>query len=190
MQALREALAPNLYRFVSMGSLMRECARRSGFDTIEAFVKHRLDNPGLGIDRRIDAMGNAFGLANYGVLESRLGYVLWPGAFQVRLVCPIEVRAARRAKQTGVSVQEAERLILQRDEDDTQLYQGLYGPGIIWTEDRFDQVVDTSLLTPGQIAQEILDQHGLWKERLGSKAIVKGVSQPQFGVDFDTLWVA
>lgn len=132
--------------------------------TIEAFVRYCHDNPHLNIDREMDTFLNQLGATDYGVLESRLGHVLWRQAYQVRLVCDKHVCAARRAKQVGIAEDAALRLISERDQNDLARYEALYGPGVLWSDEKFHLVLDTERLTAAEVAEAIVTNHKDWKE--------------------------
>ncbi len=148
-------------RFVSGGALMRVKAQQHGMD-IEAFSQYNRSNPEKGIDLWLDQQLAALASQNFHVLESRLAHMLSPAACRIKLICPIEVRASRRAEQLKLPVEKVLRMIQDRDADDNTRYRNLY-PGCIWPDHEFDAVVNTEENSPEQVVAEILETHKSWK---------------------------
>lgn len=189
MKALKTRLPENLYRFVSVGTIMRQLAEQTGL-SIEDFVKHRMANPSLKIDMEIDKIVNILGLTDFGVLESRLGFRLWPMAYQVRLICPLEFRASRRAKQVDITTVEARTKIIERDDGDRLLYEGLYGPQVLWDDEdsRFHLVIDTSTMEVEEVADAILKGHKSWKTKLDPSSLPQTPIWAKGAINFDEFY--
>ena len=162
------------YRFVSGGALMRARQKDLGFETIEEFSAYNAMHPEDGHDMWCDKTIATFGLHDMVVCESRLSHVFMPYAFKILLVCPLHIRARRRAgKKRDLGKTMLDMFI--RDVNDTSRYADLY-PGCLWPESDFDIVLDTSVWKPRQILKRIMLHHREWVEMLKSKAMIENIS--------------
>ena len=159
---------PSIYRFISGGGIMRQFARDNKM-RMEQFRAHLLKSGNESYDRRVDGMQEQFGLQNFTVTESRLAHYFIPFAYHILLICPLEVRAERRAKDKGLSVEMIAEEIAQRDHDDEECYRRLYGDSCIWSPEKFDLVIDTHINKPPSVVTNILEGHARWKEKTVSK---------------------
>ncbi len=156
----------NSKNFISGGQIMREIAMSLGM-TIEEFAKYNRYHPDCDYDKLCDDKIREYGSRNHTIIEGRLPHVFVPNGFHVRLVCPIMVRAERRARDLGESttvVAEFEK-IKERDDNDETRYARLYD-GVLWPYKDFDLVLDTSSYSPEEIVGNILQAHEKWVETL------------------------
>lgn len=152
------------WRYVSAGSMMREFASREG-KTIEAFVEACRDGTldGEHYDQMLHNRMREFARQNNTVLEGRLAHLYAPLAFHVLITCPLDVRAARRKRDTEhVSMAEMMRRIMDRDAADEARLNRMY-PGWQWPEESFDFVFDTSVpVIHDSVGAAIVDAHSAW----------------------------
>jgi cytidylate kinase len=171
IKALQQRLGPNLWRFVSAGAIMRGFAADLGL-TIEEFAEYNRENPTDRYDEDCDAAMAAYAKQNHTMLEGRLPHVFAPHSYRVLLVCPLPVRADRRhADEPAASLTQVMERIRKRDEDDHARYQKLY-PGYFWPHQDFDLVLDTSVLTPAEVADEILSGNRKWQKKVHASPAV------------------
>ena len=108
----------------SMGDIFRELAKEKGVP-LEEFSKTRNENFDVMLDKKtleLSKKGNV-------VLIGRLtGWVSGGNAdVKVWVDCDERVRVERVAKREGISVEEAEKKISERDSADAKRYRELYG---------------------------------------------------------------
>lgn len=175
------------YRYVSGGDMMRLLAAKQGLG-IEDFCIYRAEHPEEGIDRKVDAMLNAFATQDFGIFEGRLVHVLCPGAFKVLLTCDLDVRAQRKGLQLHKASTSIKVQLEERDRVDTEIYISLYGPGCIWGPSQFDLVIDTAVLDEKQTFDAVVQAHDTWRKRLEEDGLlVEGLTYELFGVNTSTL---
>lgn len=146
-------------RSVSGGGLMRLRAKSCGL-TIEELAAAGATGD-YSHDKWLDTQLAQFGVQNNTVMESRLAHLWMPMAFKVKLVCPLDVRAERRASQLSKPVHVVKREIEERDDNDNTRYGSLY-PGCLWHYEVFDLVVSTAERTPPEAVGDIIKAHQRW----------------------------
>lgn len=144
-------------RLVSGGSMFREEAKRRGLSLEEL---SRLAEEDDSIDRALDATLVKEMRRGEAVVDSRLAgwlaTVAGIGAFKVYLRAPLEVRAERVAWRDGIPVEEAKRLISERERSELSRYWAYYRADPT-REEIYDLVVDTSDLSPEEVLERILE---------------------------------
>jgi len=173
VKSLHDQLSP-LWRIVSAGDIMRGYAAEKNM-TIEDFAASNRANPAQGYDHRCDADIVSYCKQNHTVTEGRLPHFFAPNAFHVLLTCPTRVCAERRKSDPmykHLSVEEIERLIIRRDEDDRARFEQLY-PGCMWNENdnRFDRVFTTEFISAVSIASNIVICHKAWLKGLDESEV-------------------
>ncbi len=151
-------------RFISMGKVMREIGELHGFKTIEEFTDYILEHPDMGFDEMIDTEQALYGSQNHTVIESRLAHAFCPHFYHVVLLCPSRIRAERRQgdeKYKDLSIDEIERQICKRDQNDRTRYERMY-PGSLWVPEDFDQIIYTDKTTKEEVPQLIIKGHKDW----------------------------
>lgn len=108
------------------------------------FLEERLRNPDF--DREVDQQ--LMELAEKGdvVIDSWVLPWLYRGGFNIWLKASMDVRAERVARRSGVSVEEARRILERRDKESSELYQRIYGINLGKDYEPFHLVLDTSSL--------------------------------------------
>ncbi len=159
---LHERLGLSPWRWVNAGAIMRMFAGELHM-TIEEFTVYNSTHLAEKFDERCDDMIRTFGEHDYVIFEGRLVHHFAPYAFHVRLVCNPRVRAERRARDMpGATVDDVLRKILARDELNRVRYEKIYGRDVLWTDNQFDLVLDTGVLSPDEIAVKIIEGHKKW----------------------------
>lgn len=159
---LHEILGYAPWRWVNAGAIMRLFADELHM-TIEEFATYSNTHLEEKFDERCDQMVAHFGEHDYVISEGRLAHYFLPHAFHVRLVCDPKVRAERRSHDMpGVPLDDVYKLIVERDRLNTERYIKIYGPDVLWPNEKFDLVLDTGIDTPDVIARKILDGHAEW----------------------------
>jgi cytidylate kinase len=159
---LHQHLGISPWRWVNAGAIMRIFARELGM-TIEEFAVYNSSHLEEKFDERCDDMIKKFGEHDYVIFEGRLVHHFAPDAFHVRLVCDPHVRAERRAKDVpGITVDEVFQKIINRDKMNRERYEKIYGAKVLWSDNRFDLVLDTGVLSPDEIAMKIIESHKKW----------------------------
>jgi cytidylate kinase len=158
---LHQILGYTPWRWVNAGAIMRIFAKERGM-TIEEFAAYMNEHTEEKYDERCDRMIEHFGEHDYVIFEGRLVHFFAPQAFHVRLVCDPRVRAERRAKDAGLSVQDMYEKIVERDRRNAERYLQVYGSDCLWPDEKFDLVLDTGVLSPDTIAERILSGHAEW----------------------------
>jgi cytidylate kinase len=168
-KCLHTLLGISPWRWVNAGAIMRIFAKEVGL-TIEEFAEYIPKHLDEKYDDKCDDMIRHFGEQDYVIFEGRLVHHFAPGAFHVRLVCDPHIRATRRASDgTHGTVDEAYQKIVDRDEMNRQRYEKLYGSEVLWSDDTFDLVLDTGVLTPDDIAHKIVEGHKEWVTQHSNK---------------------
>jgi predicted cytidylate kinase len=142
------------WRIVSTGARFREYCASKGIDPQE--ISHLDDDFHRQAD---DHMLTLLTEGSHIIAEARLvGYLAReiPDALRVFCECPLDVRAARfLEREPGFTPEEARRRVAERDDADTQKFLRLYG--IDYHHPSYYQcIVDTHVLAPDRVAEEIL----------------------------------
>ena len=149
-------------RYVSIGELFRSIAKSKGLELVEA---HRLAEVDPSLDLEVDAKAYEEALKGGVVVDGHLaGWLLSRVAdLKLFLTAPLEVRAERVAKRDGLSLDEALKQVLEREESNRRRYLELYS---IDTSDLscFDLVVNTSKWSREELGELIV---GLVASALG-----------------------
>ena len=137
------------------GAVFRAMARERGMSLAE-FGLYATDHPD--VDTELDARLAARARAGGVLIESRLaGWIAHNEgltAVTVYLTCPPEVRAGRVADREGLSVSRALADNAERERVERTRYLALYGLDI-HDLSIYDLVLDSSALTPDQLADRI-----------------------------------
>lgn len=142
---------------VVSGNIFRQMAKESSM-TLADFGKMCEADPLA--DRKLDQrMVDIARERDNIVLEGRLtAYMLTRNgipALRVLMDADLDVRAARVAEREGGAAQQRKAEIVTREECEAKRYLAFYGIDI---HDRkvYDLVIDTTYLTPGQVAERII----------------------------------
>jgi len=159
----RLAEALNL-RYISGGDGLKMLAVERGYkpggeewwETEEGFkfLQERLRNPDFDkeVDRKLLELAERGGV----VIDSWVLPWLYKGGFNIWLKAKPEVRAKRLSKRSGVSFDEALRMLEKRDRESTELYEKLYGIKLGKDFEPFHLVLDTSNLDAEAVFKIVL----------------------------------
>ena len=146
------------YEYVYTGKIQREIAERYRMSTLEL---NRYAETHPEIDEEIDATFKALRDAARLIVDSRLAWFFIPNSFKAYLTVDIEVAADRisndrqRKNERYVSKEDAIRDIMARKISENKRYLELYGADCS-DMSNFDLVVDTSQMTPEEVAEKIV----------------------------------
>ncbi len=131
------------YKYLSTGDIFfRKKAAELGITLLE-IDKRAIKDPS--IDRECDEEMKKFGRENGDfVIESRLAWFFIPDSFKVKLFCDLEVRTKRLAARDGISFNQAQRHIQEREATYSERYQKYYGLEDIEADKNFDLVIDST----------------------------------------------
>ena len=164
---LMERLNYSVYR---NGDYFRKLAKESGMDvtTFNEYVKGHPE-----IDRQIENSASEYAKEHDDfIIDARLGWYAVPQSFKVYLKVDINVAAKRvfedEARRTTErkfdTVEEQKKDIEKRYKLENERYLELYG---VRKEDEsnYDLVLDTTNLTPNQVADVIEKEYRKWLEK-------------------------
>ena len=122
-------------KYYSGGDALKAIASEMGYKTLEKgwwettegmnFLKKRLEN--LELDKLIDRKMLEWGREGNVVLDSWTMPWLLKEGFKIWLEASEHVRAQRIAKRDGISIEEALRLMRERESKTKEIYEKLYG---------------------------------------------------------------
>ena len=159
------------YDSYSAGDFMRNIAVDRG---ISLEKLHDLAKKNPKIDEDIDDQTRAIKDQEDFILDSRIGFHFLPEAFTVFVDCPEEISAQRivnnahqetgRAGQTVGSLEEEITKLKKRQQDNLERYQEYYQIENYIDPKHFNLVVDTSVIGPEEVRDQILEAY---REHLG-----------------------
>jgi CMP/dCMP kinase len=144
--------------YMSTGSIQREIAAKLGITTLELNKRAETDPS---IDQQVDAHTQALGNSGRAVLvDSRLAWRFLPRSLKVFLVCPPSVAAVRvfqqqRANESYASKEQAIAALIARYDSEKARFAKYYGANLANLRN-YDLVIDTSLATPQQICDAVV----------------------------------
>ena len=153
------------YDYIYTGEILRRMAEKYGMSVTE-LNKYAETHPE--IDEEVDSTFRSLSDASDLVVDSRLAWFFLPRSFKIYLKTDLRISAQRiigdrnRKSEHYLSVEEAMSQIAERKKSENKRYKDLYGADCS-DLDQYDLVVDTSFLTPGQVAEVILDAYRKWK---------------------------
>ena len=162
---LAKRLAESLnLRYVSGGDGLKMLAVERGYrpggrewwETEDGmrFLEERMRNPEF--DKLVDQKLIELAKAGDVVIDSWVLPWLYRGGFNIWLKARTEVRAERMARRSGISVEEARRLLEKRDSESIELYKKLYGIEVGRDFEPFHLVLDTSDLDESAVYRIVL----------------------------------
>ena len=160
---LKEHLGYEIYR---NGQYVRKLATEKGMSIVE-FQVYLNEHPEL--DREIENSATEYANNHDNlIVDAKLGWFAIPSSFKVYLKVDIDV-AVKRAYEDSTrkdtepfkSIEEAKEKILYRHNEETKRWVEEYGVDRD-NMSNYDLVVDTSNLTPEQVAKKILDEYEKW----------------------------
>lgn len=131
-------------RHVSAGILFREAASERGLSLLDFTYKAEEDES---VDRYIDEAVRREAEKGGVVLDGQLS--AWiageKASLKIYSTAPLEVRVKRIAERDGISLQEAEKITVEREEREKARYFKIYKIGVNDLS-IYDMIVDTTLL--------------------------------------------
>ncbi|MEM4020818.1 MAG: cytidylate kinase family protein [Nitrososphaerota archaeon] len=106
------------------------------------FLEERMRNPDF--DREVDQQLVELAEKGNVVIDSWVLPWLYKGGFNIWLKASLEVRARRVSRRSGVSFEEALRILEKRDRESSELYQRIYGIALGRDFEPFHLILDTS----------------------------------------------
>ena len=157
---LRERLN---YEYVYTGKIQRMIAERYNMTTME-LNKYSETHPE--IDEEIDSTFKSLNNSSHLIVDSRMAWFFIPKSFKVYLKTDLMVAINRissdsqRINESYSSQEEAANMITARKESENKRYMELYGADSSDLS-HFDLVIDTSYMTPEQVAESIMTGYDL-----------------------------
>ena len=151
------------YDYVYTGKIQRMIADRYNMSTAE-LNKYAETHPE--IDAEIDSTFQSLNRSTRLIVDSRMAWFFLPHSFKVYLKTDLPVAIdriygdSRRINENYASKEEAAALITARKESENKRYMELYGADCTDLAN-FDLVIDTSLLTPEQVVEQIIINYEL-----------------------------
>jgi CMP/dCMP kinase len=145
------------YKFISMGDLYKQAATEAGL-TVNEFLEQNKNNPAF--DKHFDEEQKKLGQDENIVLDSRLGFHLFPQAFKIYIdvdpsAAAHRVYEAHRNNDKYLSYEDAFAHVQLRKAQEVENYGKHYGVQV-HDISNFDLVINSSTLTPQEVVEEIL----------------------------------
>ena len=146
-------------KYYSGGDALKAIASEMGYKTLEKgwwetaegmnFLKKRLEN--LELDKLIDRKMLEWGRGGNVVLDSWTMPWLLKEGFKIWLEASEHVRAQRIAKRDGISIEEALRLMRERESKTKKIYERLYGFRLGEDFEPFHVILDVNNLNQEEV---------------------------------------
>lgn len=155
------------FQLISAGAIQREIATGMGLTTLQLNERSAKDRS---VDDRIDSYTQRLGeTGNKIIVDSRLAWHFIPSAFKVFLSVDPEVGAGRvfdasRSDEKHSSLADALENNRSRTQLETTRFLALYGIALR-DYSNYDLVVDTSFVSPEQVAAVIESSFHAWKSK-------------------------
>ena len=150
-------------KYISGGDALKELAVEAGFkpsgedwwETEEGrrFLNKRLEDPDF--DKRVDEKLIEAARQGNVILDSWTMPWLFNEGFKIWLDASLEVRASRAAKRDKISLDEAKKLIMEREEKTKEIYRRLYGFKLGEDFSPFHIILDTDKLDADEVFQTL-----------------------------------
>lgn len=141
--------------FLSTGNMFRAQAAELGLSINELDKLSQVDPK---YDRMLDER-----IADYGrthdnfLIESRMAWHFIPDSIKIKLFCDFDTRIARVAARDVMSVEEAHRLTVEREQAIFDRYDRYYGVVDCNNDANFDLVIDTTSAPFELVTKQIID---------------------------------
>ena len=129
----------------------KDLAKRGGITLME-FQKKAENDPD--IDKKFDAELREQAKGNC-VVTTWLGPWMVEADLRIWVFVPLDIRAQRVADRDGITLEEAKKHILARDESNRQRYLKLYNIDI-YNQDIFDVCINNGKMTPEEAVKMVL----------------------------------
>jgi cytidylate kinase len=147
---LGEQLAKSL-DFPLICPTFKDLAKKEG-DSLMEFQKKAADDSS--IDKKFDAVLKKQAVGNC-IVTTWLGPWMLDADFCMYVFAPMDIRAARIAKRDNLSLAEAKKHVMMRDEQNRQRYLKVYGIDIYDTT-HFDLCVSSALFSKEELHDLVL----------------------------------
>ncbi len=157
------------YTVYRNGDYFRKLAKESGMD-VTKFNEYVKDHPE--IDRKIENSASEYAKDHDNfIIDARLGWYAVPQSFKVYLKVDIDIatkrvyedEARRDSERKFDTLEEQKNDIIKRYKLENERYFELYGVRK-QDESNYDFVLDTSMLTPEEVADKIEAEYKKWLE--------------------------
>lgn len=152
---------------ISVGGIQRELAEKYGMTTLE-FNQYMETHPEIDID--CDQKVVEYGLMNANlILDSRLAWHFVPHAFKIHLIVDINTAGSRifndkvRKNEQNNDLQDTINKINSRKASERKRFKEQYGLDID-NFDNYDLVIDSSHISPENLANFVIDKLEKWKK--------------------------
>jgi len=149
------------YEYVYTGKIQRLIAERYNMTTMEL---NKYSETHTEIDEEIDSTFKSMNDSSNLIVDSRMAWFFIPQSFKVYLQTDLMVAINRilsdsqRINESYSSKEEAASLITARKESENKRYKELYGADSSDLS-HFDLVIDTSYMSPEQVADSIIAEY-------------------------------
>lgn len=154
------------YEIYKNGEYFRKLAKEHGMDVTE-FNEYVKDHPE--IDRQIEKSAGEYAKSHENlIIDARLGWYVAPQSFKVYMSVDIDESARRafydenrKSSESYASIEEQKKSIQKRYQIEKERFWNLYK---VIKDDmsNYDFVIDTTNLTPQEVAQKIKDAYFKW----------------------------
>lgn len=156
------------YEVYRNGNYFRQLAKEKGMD-VTSFGKY-VENH-LEIDRQIENSASEYAKTHDNfIIDARLGWYAVPESFKVYLKVDIDIAAKRafldknrKDTESFNTIEEQKEDMITRHNSENKRYLELYGVDRD-NMSNYDLVIDTSNLTPKQVADKIEEEYKKWLE--------------------------
>lgn len=157
------------FKIISVGGIQRELAEKYGMTTLE-FNQYMETHPEIDID--CDKKVVEYGLMDANlILDSRLAWHFVPHAFKIHLIVDINTAGTRifndkvRKNEQNNDLQDTINKINSRKASERKRFKEQYGLDID-NFDNYDLVIDSSHITPENLANFVIDKLEKWKKEI------------------------
>jgi len=154
-------------KYVSGGKIIRKLAEERGMP-LQEFVATREKE----IDHEIDRKNLELAMRGGCVIDGRLSGFAAGDWADVRVFydCPLQTRASRLIRRDNLTIDEAKKVVAQRDEEDNKKYMQLYGVDM-FDKSIYHLIIDNQKLSleeakvvPVKMIKEFLNKKGVLKD--------------------------
>jgi len=154
-------------KYVSSGKIFRKLAEERGVSLQEFSATREKE-----IDHEIDRKSLEHAIRGGCVIDGRLsGFVAGDWAdVRVFYDCPLQTRASRLMRRDNLTIDEAKKVVAQRDEEDNKKYRQLYGVDM-FDKSIYHLIIDNQKLSleqakvvPVKMIKEFLNKKGILKD--------------------------
>ena len=156
------------FNIISVGAIQRELAVKHGMSTLE-FNKYMETHPEIDIECDHKVVEYGLSEANL-ILDSRMAWHFVPHAFKIHLLVNINIAADRiyndnvRKNEQNNNIEHAIQNIITRKASEVKRFKEVYNVEINDLQN-YNIVVDSSFITPENLADFVLNKFESWKSQ-------------------------